>query len=128
MNKDIKRRVLSEANHIIKTQDTIRQTADRFNVSKSTVHTDLSERLKEISKSSIVSFSVMKPVVVILNQEVEPVFPFKYSFSISCMTVNILRSCESVCAGRFTFQKRLSIKAKLMVFICLIFRNESAVF
>ena len=48
MNKDIKRRVLSEANHIIKTQDTIRQTADRFNVSKSTVHTDLSERLKEI--------------------------------------------------------------------------------
>ena len=48
MNKDIKRRVLSEANHIIKTQDTIRQTADRFNVSKSTVHADLSERLKEI--------------------------------------------------------------------------------
>lgn len=48
MNKDIKKRVLSEANHIIKTQDTIRKTADRFNVSKSTVHTDLSERLKEI--------------------------------------------------------------------------------
>ena len=51
MNKDIKRRVLSEANHIIKTQDTIRQTADRFNVSKSTVHSDLSERLKEIDKN-----------------------------------------------------------------------------
>ncbi len=48
MNKDIKKRVLSEANHIIKTQDTIRKTADHFNVSKSTVHTDLSERLKEI--------------------------------------------------------------------------------
>ena len=50
MNKDIKRRVLSEANHIIKTQDTIRKTAGLFNVSKSTVHTDLSERLKEIDK------------------------------------------------------------------------------
>lgn len=50
MNKDIKTRVLNEANHIIKTQDTIRKTADLFNVSKSTVHTDLSERLKEIDK------------------------------------------------------------------------------
>lgn len=50
MNKDIKTRVLNEANHIIKTQDTIRKTASLFNVSKSTVHTDLSERLKEIDK------------------------------------------------------------------------------
>ena len=50
MNKDIKTRVLNEANHIIKTQDTIRKTAGLFNVSKSTVHTDLSERLKEIDK------------------------------------------------------------------------------
>ena len=50
MNKDIKTRVLNEANHIIKTQDTIRKTAGLFNISKSTVHTDLSERLKEIDK------------------------------------------------------------------------------
>ena len=50
MNKDIKTRVLNEANQIIKTQDTIRKTAGLFNVSKSTVHTDLSERLKEIDK------------------------------------------------------------------------------
>lgn len=50
MNKDIKTRVINEANHIIKTQDTIRKTAGLFNVSKSTVHTDLSERLKEIDK------------------------------------------------------------------------------
>ena len=51
MNKDIKKRVLNEANHIINTQETIRKTADKFNVSKSTVHTDLKERLKEIDKS-----------------------------------------------------------------------------
>ena len=50
MNKDIKTRVLNEANHIIKNQDPIRKTAGLFNVSKSTVHTDLSERLKEIDK------------------------------------------------------------------------------
>ena len=49
MNKDIKKRVLSEANHIIKTQDTIRKTADHFNVSKSTVHKDVSERLLKIN-------------------------------------------------------------------------------
>ena len=48
MNKDIKTRVLNEANHIIKTQDTIRKTAGLFNVSKSTVHKDLHERLLEI--------------------------------------------------------------------------------
>lgn len=48
MNKDIKSRVLKEANHIINTNDTIRKTAGKFNVSKSTVYTDLSTRLKEI--------------------------------------------------------------------------------
>ena len=51
MNKDIKKRVLSEASHILNTKETIRKTADRFNVSKSTVHTDLSERLSEIDKN-----------------------------------------------------------------------------
>ncbi len=51
MNKDIKQRVLNEASHILKTKETIRETADRFNVSKSTVHTDLSERLKEIDQN-----------------------------------------------------------------------------
>lgn len=50
MNKDIRNRVLSEASHVLKTQDTIRKTADRFNVSKSTVHADLSDRLKRIDK------------------------------------------------------------------------------
>lgn len=51
MNKDIKNRVLKEANHIINTNDTIRKTAGKFNVSKSTVYTDLSERLKEIDNN-----------------------------------------------------------------------------
>lgn len=62
MNKDIKKRVLNEANHVLKTKDTIRKTADRFNVSKSTVHTDLSERLKKLDanmKSEIDSIFMM---------------------------------------------------------------------
>ena len=51
MNEIIKKRVLNEANHILQTKDTIRSTAKVFDVSKSTVHNDLSERLKKIDKN-----------------------------------------------------------------------------
>ena len=51
MNEIIKKRVLNEANHILQTKDTIRSTAKVFDVSKSTVHTDLNQRLKEIDKT-----------------------------------------------------------------------------
>lgn len=46
---NIKERILKEANHIINTRQTIRQTADLFNVSKSTIHKDLQERLIKIN-------------------------------------------------------------------------------
>ena len=49
MNRLIMKRVLEEANYIIKTNNTVRQIAKIFNVSKSTVHKDLHERLKEIN-------------------------------------------------------------------------------
>ena len=45
MNKYIENRILEESNYIIKTQNTIRETAKNFNVSKSTVHKDVSYRL-----------------------------------------------------------------------------------
>lgn len=45
----IKKRVLEEAKHIIKTNETIRETAKKFSVSKSTVHKDLQERLKNVN-------------------------------------------------------------------------------
>ena len=48
MNKNIINRVIDESNYIIKTKDTIREIAKVFNVSKSTVHKDLKERLLEI--------------------------------------------------------------------------------
>lgn len=51
MNENIKKRVLEEANHILKTQDTIRNTASIFSVSKSTVHNDLNTRLKKIDEN-----------------------------------------------------------------------------
>lgn len=46
----IKERVLREAKEIILTKDTIRNLAFRFNVSKSTVHKDLHERLVHLDK------------------------------------------------------------------------------
>jgi len=47
----INERVLQEAYHIINTEETVRQIATKFNVSKSTVHKDLHERLKKIDKN-----------------------------------------------------------------------------
>lgn len=46
---NIKERVLKEADHILKTKETIRETASKFKVSKSTVHKDVQERLKNIN-------------------------------------------------------------------------------
>ena len=45
---NINERVLKEADYILKTKDTIRQLANIFCISKSTVHKDLKERLKHI--------------------------------------------------------------------------------
>lgn len=49
MNKEIIERVRTLADYIINTKKTIRETAKVFNISKSTVHKDISERLKEIN-------------------------------------------------------------------------------
>ena len=48
MGNNIVRRVIDEANYMILTNKTIREIALVFNVSKSTVHKDLKERLKYI--------------------------------------------------------------------------------
>lgn len=48
MNSLISKRVMEEAKYMLETKKTIRQIAKYFNVSKSTVHKDLHERLLEI--------------------------------------------------------------------------------
>lgn len=48
MNSSIIKRVLDESKHIIKTNDTVRDMAKIFKVSKSTIHKDLHERLEKI--------------------------------------------------------------------------------
>ena len=51
MKAYIEKRTLLVANHILDTHETIRKTAEIFNLSKSTVHYDLAYRLKRIDKS-----------------------------------------------------------------------------
>ncbi len=63
MLDNIKQRVINEANYIIDTKTTIRETSKYFNVSKSTVHDDLHKRLYALDSklydkvSSILSYN-----------------------------------------------------------------------
>ena len=45
----IEERTITLAHYIIETKDTVRSTAKRFGVSKSTVHKDVSDRLLKIN-------------------------------------------------------------------------------
>jgi len=50
MQNYIRKRAVRIAQHIINTSDTVRQTAQVFGISKSTVHKDVSERLPRINQ------------------------------------------------------------------------------
>ena len=65
MSAYIIKRVLEIANHIIDTKDTIRETAKKFNISKSTVHKDLQERLSQID---VIKYNIVKEI---LNEHIE---------------------------------------------------------
>lgn len=48
MNMEIRKRCKQEASYMIETGATVRQTASKFGVSKSTVHKDVADRIWEI--------------------------------------------------------------------------------
>ena len=48
---DIEERAKILATYIIETKSTVRQAAKKFNISKSTVHKDISERLEKVNPS-----------------------------------------------------------------------------
>lgn len=50
MKESIKKRVLEEANIIINTKGTIRDLTKVMNVSKSTIHNDMQERLRQLDE------------------------------------------------------------------------------
>ena len=51
MKDYIEERAVEIANYIIETRATVRQTAKKFGISKSTVHKDCTERLLQINPS-----------------------------------------------------------------------------
>lgn len=51
MKAYIKERTLQVARYVYETHETVRKTAQIFNFSKSTVHNDLSKRLKKLDKN-----------------------------------------------------------------------------
>ena len=65
MSTHIIKRVIEVANHIISTKDTIRETAKKFNISKSTVHKDLQERLSQVD---VIKYNIVKKI---LNEHLE---------------------------------------------------------
>lgn len=50
MQNYIRKRAVKIAQHILNTSDTVRQTAEVFGISKSTVHKDVAERLPRIDE------------------------------------------------------------------------------
>ena len=65
LSTNIIKRVIDVANYIIATKDTIRETAKKFNISKSTIHKDLQERLNQID---IKKYNIIKEI---LNEHLE---------------------------------------------------------
>lgn len=51
MKEYIEERAVEIANYIIETKATVRQTAKKFGISKSTVHKDVTDRLEHINPS-----------------------------------------------------------------------------
>lgn len=51
MKDYIEERAVEIANYIIETKATVRQTAKKFGISKSTVHKDVTDRLSQINPS-----------------------------------------------------------------------------
>ena len=49
MKSEIEERVINIANYIIENNATVRQTAKKFGISKSTVHKDVTERIVQIN-------------------------------------------------------------------------------
>lgn len=59
MYESIKDRVISVGNYMLNSKKTIREIADIYGVSKSTIHKDLSERLKNIDNELYSEVSII---------------------------------------------------------------------
>jgi len=65
MKKEIISRVEEISDYILETKDTIRETAKKYKISKSTVHKDIKEKLKEIDLKKY------NQIILILKDHIE---------------------------------------------------------
>ena len=65
MEKRVKERIYKEAYYILKTKKTLRELAKVFNLSKSTIHKDLKDRLKTVD------LSLYKEVQIIFQNHIK---------------------------------------------------------
>lgn len=65
MKENASERAVKLAEHIVQSKETVRKTAAKFGVSKSTVHKDVTERLKKINPF------LYREVSVVLKQNKE---------------------------------------------------------
>ena len=72
--EQIEQRVIEEAKYIIDSKQTVRQTAEIFKVSKSTVHKDVAIRLKYID---LKLYDEVKKVLKIYGRELERITFYK---------------------------------------------------
>ena len=59
MKDYIEERVLELAHYILKNESTVRKAAKKYNISKSTVHKDVTERLEDINPSLAASVHII---------------------------------------------------------------------
>ena len=70
MKKDLRKRILKEANRIIESHKTLRELAGEFGVSKSTLHKDMQQKLPLIDRK------LYREVQQVFNEHLESRYNF----------------------------------------------------
>ena len=70
MKKDLRKRILKEANRIVESHKTLRELAGEFGVSKSTLHKDMQQKLPLIDRK------LYREVQQVFNEHLESRYNF----------------------------------------------------
>ena len=114
MKEDLEERIRSVANHILKTHDTIRKTANIFGYSKSTVHFDVSTRLKDVN-------------VIPIDSIYTPIRNVKYAvenFRVEQKTDYEKLVLEITTDGSIHPKEALKEAAKILIYHFMLFSDE----
>lgn len=70
MKKDLRKRILKEANRIVESHKTLRELAGEFGISKSTLHKDMQQKLPLIDRK------LYREVQQVFNEHLESRYNF----------------------------------------------------